>query len=76
MSLFAKISKKIVLRLIGFYQLTLSPDHGPLRALWPNGVCRFEETCSSYTKKMVEQDGFFGLWLGLKRVSRCHPFAK
>ena len=63
----------IIVNLITLYQRTLSPDHGPLRVF--GGVCRFAPTCSEYTKEAVQKFGVVkGLALGLKRVSRCHPF--
>lgn len=65
--------KNFVVSLITFYQHTLSPDHGPLKVF--GGVCRFAPTCSEYTKQAVERFGVVkGLTLGIKRVSRCHPF--
>ena len=37
-------------------------------------VCRFTPTCSEYTKEAIVKYGALkGLWLGLKRVCRCHP---
>ena len=36
--------------------------------------CRFIPTCSEYTYEAVEKYGVLkGLWLGFKRVLRCHP---
>lgn len=66
--------KKILLYLIHFYQITLSPDHGPLKAVFPHGVCRYQPTCSTYMAQAIEQYGFLGVGMGLKRVARCHPF--
>jgi len=62
--------KKIVLKLIHFYQNT--------RFLFlSNQVCRFEPTCSQYTYQAVEKYGTIkGLFLGLKRIIRCHPWSK
>ena len=40
------------------------------------GSCRFEPTCSQYDYEAIERFGVRrGSWLGLKRLSRCHPFS-
>ena len=40
------------------------------------GTCRFEPTCSQYAYQAIERFGVFhGVWLGAKRLSRCHPFS-
>lgn len=37
-------------------------------------ACRFTPSCSSYTMEALEKFGTFkGLWLGIKRISKCHP---
>ncbi|HOJ90025.1 MAG TPA: membrane protein insertion efficiency factor YidD [Saprospiraceae bacterium] len=37
--------------------------------------CRFEPTCSNYMIQALKEWGIFkGSWLGLKRISRCHPW--
>jgi len=37
-------------------------------------TCRFEPTCSEYTKQAIEEWGFFkGTWLGIVRICKCHP---
>lgn len=37
--------------------------------------CRYYPTCSQYTYEAVERHGAVkGAWLGLRRLSRCHPF--
>ena len=65
-----KILKLLGLPFIGLiklYQLIISPMLGP--------KCRFTPTCSTYALQAIEKYGpFKGLWLGLKRISRCHPF--
>jgi putative membrane protein insertion efficiency factor len=41
------------------------------------GACRFEPTCSQYAYQAIERFGILrGVWLGLKRLLRCHPFSK
>ncbi len=53
--------------LIRIYQLVISPLLGP--------KCRFTPTCSAYTLIAIKKYGpLKGIWLGLKRISRCHPW--
>lgn len=59
--------KKILIALITFYQKAISP--------WTPKSCRFQPTCSTYSKQAIKKYGFFkGSWIGLKRILRCHPF--
>jgi len=73
------VFKKIILKLIRIYQKTLSADHGFFSFLNSsfNIGCRFQPTCSEYTYQAIEKYGVLkGVILGLKRISRCHPFSK
>lgn len=70
--------KRIILSAIRFYQKYLSFDTGLFRSLYlTDRVCRFKPTCSEYTYQAVERYGIiYGLWLGFKRIIRCHPWNK
>jgi uncharacterized protein len=38
-------------------------------------VCRFQPTCSHYTILALKKYGVArGLWMGLRRLLRCHPW--
>jgi putative membrane protein insertion efficiency factor len=40
-------------------------------------ACRFVPTCSEYAMEAIERHGAVrGSWLALKRLARCHPFAR
>jgi putative membrane protein insertion efficiency factor len=61
--------KLIAIFLLRVYKLTISP-------LLPQ-ACRFTPTCSQYAAEAIEKHGFWkGTALGLKRLSRCHPFSE
>ncbi len=59
--------RKIYILPIRLYQWLISPLLG--------SVCRFTPSCSNYMVEAIEEWGIFkGTWLGLKRISRCHPW--
>ena len=61
-----RIAIAIVSAPIRAYRMLLSP-------LMPN-VCRFTPSCSVYALEAIQSHGpVKGLWLTLKRLSRCHP---
>lgn len=66
---------KIVLQILSFpfilliklYQWVISPILGP--------KCRYTPTCSNYALQAIKKYGpLKGIWLGIKRISRCHPW--
>ncbi|MBC8189840.1 MAG: membrane protein insertion efficiency factor YidD [Puniceicoccaceae bacterium] len=59
--------------LIRVYQLFVSPLKQIL--FGTSCACRFQPTCSCYTREALLRHGFFlGVWLGLCRILRCHPW--
>jgi putative membrane protein insertion efficiency factor len=41
------------------------------------GACRYHPSCSEYAADAVRMHGpWRGGWLAVRRLSRCHPFAK
>lgn len=70
--------KKVILSSIRFYQ-TMAFFHRPFFRVFflSDRICRFTPTCSQYTYQAVKKYGSIkGLWIGLKRVVRCHPWNK
>ncbi|WP_313374113.1 membrane protein insertion efficiency factor YidD [Chishuiella sp.] len=53
--------------IVRFYQLAISP--------WMGSNCRYQPTCSSYMIEALKEHGLIkGLYLGIKRILRCHPW--
>lgn len=64
--------KSVFVKLISIYQSYFSFDKGILAIFTPGGVCRYETSCSEYTKQKISQFGVFkGSLLGLKRIWSC-----
>ena len=62
--------KKVLVFLIRIYQKHISPVKG-------RSVCIYIPTCSQYAVEALEKYGAVkGTYLAVKRVLRCHPFAK
>ncbi len=61
--------KMLVTSLVRFYQIFFSP-------IIPNH-CAHIPSCSHYMIEAIERHGVLrGIWLGGKRLLRCHPFSK
>lgn len=59
--------KFVALFLLRVYKRAISPLLPP--------SCRFTPTCSEYMAEAIKKYGFLkGSALGLRRLSRCHPF--
>lgn len=58
--------RRCCILLIKTYQYLVSPFLGP--------SCRFYPSCSAYTVEAIETHGVIkGIWLGIKRIAKCHP---
>lgn len=63
------LTQRSLAALIRAYQLAISPLLGRR--------CRYHPTCSEYTSEAIAKHGALrGLRLGLRRVTRCHPWAE
>ncbi len=61
------ILSHLVLFPVRVYQWVISP-------LFP-ATCRHTPTCSTYTIEAVKEWGpLKGIWLGTKRLAKCHPW--
>jgi putative membrane protein insertion efficiency factor len=55
--------------LIRFYQVAISP--------WTPPSCIYTPTCSHYGYEAIKKYGALrGGWMTIKRIARCHPFAR
>jgi hypothetical protein len=58
----------LALKLIDVYQRYIRPAMP--------ASCRFEPSCSEYTKQAIQKYGLIkGVCKGIKRILRCHPFS-
>jgi hypothetical protein len=59
--------RKLIVAILRLYKSVVSP-------LLPS-ACRYYPSCSDYMREAVEKYGpARGLWMGIKRLARCHPF--
>jgi uncharacterized protein len=52
--------------LVKIYQYCISP-------ILPN-ACRFMPTCSEYMLESINKHGIIGVFSGVRRILRCHPW--
>jgi len=69
--------KKVFLAMIRFYQRYLNFRHPFFKTLFlTDAACRFQPTCSEYCYQAINRYGILkGLFLGIKRVLKCHPLS-
>lgn len=59
--------RTILLALVGFYRMAVSP--------WLAPRCRYLPTCSEYAREAIERHGAFrGGILAARRIASCHPW--
>lgn len=62
------LTRLLLIAPIRFYRFFLSP--------WIGQQCRYTPTCSAYAIEAIERHGpWVGLWLAVRRIGRCHPWA-
>jgi putative membrane protein insertion efficiency factor len=67
MPLLARWIAALLIGLVRFYQIALSP-------FFPR-ACRYEPSCSHYAVEALRKHGpLKGSWLAARRISRCHPW--
>ena len=63
------VPRNICVLILGLYRLIISPLYGD--------VCRYYPSCSRYTLQAIQTHGVVhGVWLGSRRLARCHPWAE
>lgn len=58
--------KRVLIAPILFYQRFVSPMFPP--------ACRYEPSCSQYTREAIALWGLRGVWMGTVRILKCQPF--
>lgn len=62
--------KRFCIFLVQLYRKYISPFKG-------RPACIYTPTCSEYAMEALEKYGFWkGSFLAVRRILRCHPFAK
>lgn len=62
-----RVTGMFIIYFVKFYQMAISPYLG--------SSCRHSPTCSHYMIDAIREWGTArGLWLGVKRILKCHPW--
>ena len=63
------LPRNVCVLILRVYRAVISPLYGD--------VCRYYPTCSHYAMQAIQQHGVVrGVWLGTRRIARCHPWAE
>lgn len=64
---------KIIDIILSFYHVFISPFLNQIVGI--KTVCRYEETCSIYARRVIKEYGIlYGLRLTMRRFLSCQPF--
>ena len=67
MKILNRFFSAIIIVIVRIYQYGISP-------YFPD-ACRYQPTCSQYMVDSIKEWGVLkGTWLGLRGLSRCHPW--
>jgi putative membrane protein insertion efficiency factor len=62
------LPRNVCVLILRGYRAAISPLYGD--------VCRYYPSCSSYALQAIQRHGVVkGIWLGTRRIARCHPWA-
>jgi putative membrane protein insertion efficiency factor len=62
------LPRNLCVLVLRVYRAVISPLYGD--------VCRYYPSCSHYTLQAIQSHGVVrGVWLGTRRIARCHPWA-
>ncbi|MBX3067061.1 MAG: membrane protein insertion efficiency factor YidD [Microbacteriaceae bacterium] len=63
------LPRNLCVLILRIYRKFVSPLYGD--------VCRYYPSCSSYALTSIQRFGVIrGIWMGTKRIARCHPWAR
>jgi putative membrane protein insertion efficiency factor len=63
------LPRNVCVIILRVYRAVISPLYGD--------VCRYYPSCSHYTLQAIQEHGVVrGVWLGSRRIVRCHPWAE